>query len=352
MTKIQLIGFIVLLISILISPFVSFPNTPFSTFRGLELKPDGRLLANEIRTEAQKKEKLDILFLARSSMQSAINAAELEKKLSTDSRKVKVFISGIKIGDTYSALKILESFLENRKIDVVIMSDDFLFTSPQLYSALIFNEKDMNSIQSKMGWREKLEVYRNRLLAMPVIIREFFMPLEISPRTLGIQQIEEFRKYRGTYFEDGFLFKGQKAPARIRKDVEGPPISLSQVLKKSEKDSDYAQYVDGQYSMYFFKQIIRLSRDHGARLYLFRDLRYNRRQGQGVVLYHQDSGYADWNQQFEGTLSFSKEQIFRGVSSDDISWYFSSIPHLNRAGNELFTNAIAPALKEIISEAN
>ena len=352
MSKTRLTILILVLVLIFLIPFNHFLFFPVSVFRGLELKPDGRLLSRVIEEESKKKDRLDVLFLARSSMQSAINAVELETRLSTEKRKIKIFIAGIRIGDTYSALRILETFLQNRKIGSVIMSDDFLFTPPQLFSALIFRKEDLTSVDSKMNLFEKLELYRARILAAPILLRELILPISISPKPKGEKQIESYVQNRGTIYEAGQLFKDQKTPNRVLSKLHGKPLTYSELLKQDPSEGDYVQYIDNNYSMYFFKQIIRIANENEAKLYLLRDIRYNRPSGQGVVFFHPEGEYAKFNKQFEGNLSVSMERLFEGVDAKDVSWYFSSIPHLNLAGNRLFTDAIAPVIKEVIEEAD
>lgn len=343
----QKLSFYVLVLAfIAISLFVSSYFAPRTVFQATELVPSNRNLSSEMRKEAKKKEPLDILFLARSSMQNSIHPRLIEEKMEQPDRKYRIYMAGLREGDLFGIYLLLKEFLTNRKVGVVVLSDAFIDEDPGLVSGLMFNSKELVEDWSNYSIQSKLSVFKMAILGSLINMRNSILPMELEPKALGLE-IEDYINSSGGSFPKYQRMQSDGSPGFIFQPInQNRKRRFETALVNSSDEAVPAIYIESQINQLLIRRMIQLCVEKGTKFYFQQVVNLENPEAQTRVLFPKGE-FEEWNQYISGTISLPWRWVFEGLTEKEVGWYFGDPVHLNHNGVPIYSRAIAPALVKI-----
>ena len=347
LTNRKLALYVATLLFILASPFFPFLSTPQTIFEAAELVPTHRLLASEMKRATKNDEPLDILFLARSSMQNAIDPKLIEEKLNESGQKYRIYMAGLREGDVQGIYLLLKEFLNRRSVNAVILSDAFVYSTPGLISGLFFEPKEYVD-----DWRlhtevSRIQLFKMAILAAPLKIRNTFFPMELEPKKNGKMITEYFNFSQGRLSRLERL-QSKNPPDFVFRDL-GPERRdyFSEAFVSTLNESVYPTYIIGPTNQFFVRRMIEMCVAKGTKFYFHHEPLIDNPDLQTRLMF--PPGELDhWNQKISGTLSLPWGRVFSKLKRDEAAWYFANPTHLNDEGSSFYSQALVPALEKLL----
>lgn len=332
---------------IVIAPCISAFFTPKDVFEAAELVPARRYLADEMKKEADKKEPIDVLFLARSSMQNSIHPKLIEEKLALPGSSYRIYMAGLREGDLFGVYLILKEFFENRKIGVVILSDAFVGRSLGLVSGLMFNSPEFSEDWKSYDLLSKIALWRVAALASLINIRNSIFPMEFKIKRAGLETRYYYRKTQGKFPKEARVQNKEPPNFTFKKLNEKRKKLFADSVVSSFDESIPTTFIDVQINQLLIQRMIELCRKNGAKFYFHHSPSLKNPDGRTKFIFPPGK-FEYLNQDIAGTVSLPWSLVFPELSEREVSWYFGDEGHLNEDGSHYYSRSIVPAVERIL----
>jgi hypothetical protein len=284
-----------------------------------------------------KKEDIDILFLGSSLIWAAIDAPQVQKELSKKlGRPAKV----VSLGHSFNSIDIpytqLRDLLSHkRRVRLVIFSIPRVsFTDgPSITAYKFLRYSEDQQLLDALPLKYKFSLYASSVLRVPHDLMTMARPNRSKPS----QFITDLGALKS---RDGWRqgpFTEYAPPARVFNPAD---------LIESPGNQNQFEFIDKDVTPYqkiYLQKLLELLEREGIPLAMVNIPQYNERNSTKAI------EIQDWSKSLGMDLPFigiPPADLYNGLSEEDIKkLHFNE--HLNKNGNEFFTQTIMPAILEV-----
>jgi hypothetical protein len=299
-------------------------------------------------------EPIDILFVGSSHMNSGIDPAYVQQKLSEHLGHPATVVSLCWGGPGFDITYLItRELLKRRKVGMIVFYDDLGLEAPSWQAWKFLDWADLRTALAGLPWHERAAYYYGGIFSLPRSIFNRLVPTQAVDRSETAGRVVQSMEFHPP---DAWLGLPPVTPGQG--DVRGmatpeptPEPTPAQVLiygSTSASHFDFFKPPAQPLQVYFAQKFLELARQNGSSLVCL---------SIPVLEDRHDAAVPDgrlWLQVFQkdaALVGIPPAELFAGLNDAQVQSFYRNPTHLNAGGEELFTKTVTPRLLELYDKA-